>query len=372
MKKIPVRLGDRSYSIIVGRNLLSSLGRFLKPLQLGSKVLIVSNKKVAGYFLKTVSRSLAQSGFKVSHYLLSHGNERDKSEQELLKLWQAMARIPLDRKSAVLALGGGVVGDLAGFAASTYMRGIPFIQIPSTLLAQVDSAIGGKTGIDLRAAKNMVGTFYHPRLVLADIDTLRRLPLAEFQNSFSEVIKYGMIQDAGLFRLLENKLDWFLSSAAVHSFGAKQMAFLETVVWRSARIKAKVVEEDEREMKGKRMILNYGHTFAHALEGASGFKVSHGQAVAWGMILAGELAVRLGIFSPQAQIRQKSLIQKLGFRLQYTLSARKIMSFMKRDKKVVDGKLRLILPRGIGRVEVNDKISKKQVQKVLNQFGSKP
>ena len=263
-----------------------------------------------------------------------------------------------------------MIGDLAGFAASTYMRGISFIQVPTTLLAQVDSAIGGKTGIDLSAAKNMVGTFYQPRLVLSDVSVLAKLPLVEFRNSFAEIIKYGVIQDPGLFRLLEDKLDWFLSCVASHSFGSKQWAFLETVIWRSVRIKAKVVEEDEREIKGKRMILNYGHTFAHALEGVSGFKMPHGRAVAWGMVLAGELAVRMGIFPQQAQKRQKKLVFKLGFPLQYRFSARKALSFMKHDKKAVNGKLKLILPRKIGRVEVNDQVSEKEVLKVLNQFGS--
>ena len=370
MKRITVHLGKRSYDILIGRGLLRSLGRFVKPLGLGSKVLIVSNRRVARFFLPAVSRSLAGSGFRVYSYLLPHGDERDKSERELAKLWAQMAQIGLDRTSTVLALGGGVVGDVASFAASTYMRGIALVQVPTTLLAQVDSAIGGKTAIDLPRGKNLVGTFYQPRVVISDVEALKTLSLYEFQNQFAEVVKYGVIQDATLFKLLERKAEWFFSSVRRKYFGKQELAFLEHVVWRSASVKAKVVQQDELERTGKRMILNYGHTFAHALEGASGFRLPHGRAVSSGMILAGELACRLKLFSKAAQERQIRLIKQVGLPAKQRYSSARILSFMKRDKKNQNGKLRLILPRAIGRVEVNERISEKSIRTLLNEFRS--
>ena len=370
MKTITVRLGDRSYPIIIGRNLLRKTGELLKPLKLGQKVLIVSNKKVAGHFLAPVSKSLTRSGFKVYFYSLSYGNERDKSEKEITKLWKAMARIPLDRSSTVLALGGGVVGDTAGFAASTYMRGVSLVQIPTTLLAQVDSSIGGKTGMDLPAAKNIVGTFYQPRLVISDVETLKTLDQKEFRNSFSEVIKYGMIQDPRLFEFLEKKGRSLIKSVKRKSFRSREFEFLEEIIGHSALVKAKVVEEDERETKGKRMILNYGHTFAHALEGVSKFKIPHGEAVATGMILAGELALRMRHFSIQDQARQISLIRQVSRPARYGFSSTQILNFMKRDKKVRNGVLRFILPVRIGKVKVFENVPENWVRNVLDRYRS--
>ena len=370
MKKITVHLGNRSYPIIIGRSLLKKIGGLLKPLKLGSKVLIISNRNVAGRFLLPVSKSLSRAGFKVFSYRLSRGDERDKSEKELAKLWTAMARIPLDRTSTVLALGGGVVGDVAGFAASTYMRGISLAQIPTTLLAQVDSAIGGKTAIDLSSAKNMVGTFYQPRIVVSDVEILKTLSLKVFQNSFAEIIKCGVIQDPKLFILLEQKRRWFIKSVKQKKFGPQEFKFLEEIVWRSALVKAKVVEQDERETKGKRMILNYGHTFAHALEAASRFKMSHGEAVACGMILTGEVALKMGLFSIRDQARQISLIRQLSFPAKYNFSSSKILAFMKRDKKARNGKLRFVLPVRIGHVQVFENIPENLVRNVLDRYRS--
>ena len=199
MKTIRLKLEERSYSILIGRNLISSLGRLLKPLKLGSKILVVSNRRVASLFLARVRISLARGGYEVvAPHLLPYGDERDKSEKVLSGIWNHMVKTRLDRTSTVVALGGGVVGDVAGFAASTYMRGISLVQVPTTLLAQVDSAIGGKTAIDLPAAKNIVGTFYQPRLVITDLETLKtmgltRSGLRELRNSFAEIIKYGAI-----------------------------------------------------------------------------------------------------------------------------------------------------------------------------------
>lgn len=365
MKKIVIRLKERSYPILIGKGLLSSLGRLLKTLEVGPKVLVVSNKKVARRFYQTVQGSLRRFGFQTSLFTLSYGDERDKSEKILTKLWEAMSRAKLDRASAVIALGGGVVGDVSAFAASTYMRGIALVQVPTTLLAQVDSAIGGKTAIDLASAKNVVGTFYQPKMVVCDVEVLRSLNPREFRNSFAEVVKYGMIRDSRLFRLLEQKGAWFFSSLEKGSFGSLQYRFLETIVSRSVMVKARVVEQDERETKGLRMILNYGHTFGHALESASRFKISHGEAIATGMILAGELAKRIGIFSKEAQDRQVRLIKQICRPRAYSYSANRLLSLMKRDKKNRNGKIRLVLPRAIGKVEVCDRTSEHQILNVL-------
>lgn len=374
MKKIIVRLKNRSYPIIIGNDLISRIGRLLKPLKLGSKILIVSNPRIKRRFshFRPLISSLKKSGFQVYEHLLSHGNEADKSALELDRLWKKMAQIPLDRSSTVLAFGGGVVGDLAGFAASTYMRGISLIQVPTTLLAQVDSAIGGKTAINLTSAKNVVGAFYQPKIVISDIDALKKLARdsfgrLEFKNSFMEVIKYGVIQDASLFELLERNVKSFFVSLRKGKIGKKEESFLETVVWRSARVKAQVVSADEREVTGKRIILNYGHTFAHALEGASRYRLPHGQAVGIGMILAGELGVKMGVFSRQAQVRQKKLIDAVGLQLRYNDPSSQLLSFMKRDKKARSGKLKFVLPLRIGRVNVFDYIPEQLIREVMNQ-----
>ncbi|MBI1978273.1 MAG: 3-dehydroquinate synthase [Candidatus Omnitrophica bacterium] len=365
MKKITVHLKERSYPILIGRGLLSSLGRLFKTLEVGPKVLVVSNDRVASRFYQTIQNSLKRAGFQALLFKLSHGDERDKSEKILTKLWEAMSRARLDRASAIIALGGGVVGDISAFAASTYMRGIALIQIPTTLLAQVDSAIGGKTAIDLASAKNVVGTFHQPKMVVCDVEALRSLNPREFRNSFAEVVKYGMIRNPKLFRLLEQKGNWFFSSLEKGSFGSPQYRFLETIVSHSIRVKARVVEQDERETKGLRMILNYGHTFGHALESASRFKIPHGEAIATGMILAGELARRIGIFPRKAQDRQVRLIKRICRPVAYSYSANRLLSLMKRDKKSRNGKIRLVLPRAIGKVEVCDRTSDRQIRSVL-------
>ena len=372
MKKTHVRLAGRSYSILVGRNLFSRLGNLLKPLRLGSKLLIVTNRKVARFFLKPVRESLRKAGFEVAApYLLSHGNERDKSSDSLNALWRHMGDVGLERSSAVLALGGGVVGDVAGFAASTYMRGISVVQVPTTLLAQVDAAIGGKTAIDLPSAKNMVGTFYQPRLVIADVKTLG--PLVKFRNQelpngFAEVIKYGMIADPQLFQLLEEKLIGFLNFLSKKSsLSADKFSFLETVVWRSARIKAKVVSEDEYEKKGKRLILNYGHTFAHAFEAVSNYEMPHGEAVALGMVCAARLANARGLLSSEVERRQNCLIQSAGLPVKAPkrFKVDQLMRSMMLDKKKKNGELRFILPEAIGRVRVVDDVSPGEIKSVL-------
>ena len=371
MKKITVSLAGRSYPILIGRKLLPSVGRWVKPLGVGPKVLIVSNRRVAGLFLRTVRASLARAGFEVvKPYLLPHGDERDKSSRALVRLWTHMAAEKMERSSAVLALGGGVVGDLAGFAASTYMRGIPVVQVPTTLLAQVDAAIGGKAAIDLPSAKNIVGAFHQPCLVVADVDTLAPSGIRELRNGFAEVIKYGVIRDPALFRLLERKARGFFSSASKGPLGNQELSFLETVVRRSARVKAEIVARDEREIQGERLILNYGHTFAHGLEAASGYRLPHGEAVAIGMTAAARLARRLGLLAERAEIRQRELLHAVGLptRLPRSLRPEDVIRPMQLDKKKKRGKLHFILPKKIGRAFVAGRIPQGLARRVLSEL----
>ncbi len=373
MKKITVRLKNRPYPVIVGKHLLARMGNLLKPLRLGSKVFIVSNRKVAGYFLKEVRRSLTRSGFEVHSHLLPHGNERDKSDKTLFDLWKKMAAVRLERSSTILALGGGVVGDLAGFAASTYMRGISLVQVPTTLLAQVDAAIGGKTAIDLPAAKNIVGTFYQPRLVVIDVETLKKVPLAEIRNAFAEIIKYGVIQDAALFRLLEKKTGPFFSSLRKKKLGNRELSFLETVITRSASVKAQVVGQDEKE-GGGRMILNYGHTFGHAFEAAKRYRLPHGEAVALGMVCAARLARKKGLLPKGDELRQNTLIRLAGLPTSlngYRLDQDEVLRHMSLDKKKKEGRLRFVLPEAIGRVKIIGNISLSEVKKTLSDLSGR-
>ena len=371
IKKITVTYSGGKYSILTGRGLLGSVGKFagamIRP---GAKVVIISNKKVAGLFLPKILKSFQNAGFKTSVYLLPHGNEQDKSAADLFKLWERMAEIPLERTGAAVALGGGVVGDVSGFAASTYMRGIPVIQVPTTLLAQVDSAIGGKTAVNLPAAKNIVGTFYPPALVISDIDVLKTLPLSQISHQFAEIIKCGVIQDAGLFKILERKMAGFFSGVRSQRVGKNGMDFLEEVIARSAKVKAEVVSEDEHE-KGRRMILNYGHTFGHGFESASVYKMSHGNAVALGMLCAGRLAAKLGLWGQKEEQRQARLIHALpGLKAlrDFSLKAPEILFSMARDKKKKDGRLRFVLPVRIGKVTVKDDISQNLIREVIEEI----
>ena len=377
MKKINLKLSEgRSYTIVIGRNLLPRVASWIKPLGLGKKILVVTNRTIKSRsFLKSIYSSLIKAGYEVIEHVLAYGNERDKSKDSLFKLWRHMAEVGLERSSTVLAVGGGVVGDLAGFAASTYMRGIFLVQVPTTLLAQVDAAIGGKTAINLPLAKNIVGTFYQPRLVVSDVATLARMGverggfgLRELRNSFAEIIKYGIIMDPELFRLLEEKVEWFFSSARKKSLGNAELSFLETVVWRSAQVKARVVEEDERETKGKRIILNYGHTFAHAFETASGYRLPHGEAVGLGMVCAARLARKRGLLSLKDEMRQNRLIQEVGLPSRidrHRFDLKQVKQAMLLDKKRKGGRLRFVLPEAIGRVRVVAGISSKEVEQVL-------
>lgn len=353
--------GDRSYDIVVGRGMIASLGAALAAAA-ARRAIVVADAAVAATHAGATAASLAAAGIDATLLTVRPG-EASKSVAEAARLWSEFARLAVDRHTHVVAVGGGVVGDLTGFVAATFARGLPVWQVPTTVVAQVDSAIGGKTGINLDAGKNLVGAFWQPRGVVADIDTLATLPPREFTSGLAEVVKYGVILDAEFFAWLE------ANAAAIRD---RNPEALQHVVERSAALKAHVVERDERETTGLRAILNYGHTFAHAFETAAGYgTLLHGEAVAIGMTAAARLAALLGRVGPDVVARQDALVRALGLPvtaadLAWTPpSPEALLTIMGRDKKTVDGRLRFVLPTRIGHVELVDGIDATLVRRVL-------
>jgi 3-dehydroquinate synthase len=344
MQRITVPLPGRSYPIVIGTGLLEALGPAMVEAGIGGSIGLVQDEAVAGRYGERTRSSLEKAGYRVVPIEVPSG-ESSKSLTQLEALYEALSAAGLDRASAVVALGGGVVGDLAGFAAATYLRGIAFVQVPTTLLAQVDASVGGKTGIDLPAGKNLVGAFHQPHLVWIDLETLATLPEPDYRSGLAEVIKYGVIADAPLLGYLERNQEAILTRQPEH---------LEQIVGRSCQIKAEVVGQDERE-SGLRAILNYGHTVGHAVETVSGYgHYLHGEAVAIGMAAAGWLSVRLGRLSPEWASRIEGLIARYGLptRLREPLPTELLMSAMRQDKKSRGGELRFVLAREPGDVAV--------------------
>ncbi|MBI4549731.1 MAG: 3-dehydroquinate synthase [Candidatus Omnitrophica bacterium] len=361
MKELKVRLKDKGYSICIGAGAVALAGARFKALGLSGKILIVTNSTIARYCLKPLLQTLRRAGHAPAVHDALPDSESAKSAPALFGIYSRMVKEGLDRSGTLVALGGGVVGDVTGFAASTYMRGIPWVGVPTTLLAQVDSSIGGKTGINLAQGKNLVGTFHHPRIVISDTDFLQTLPAGELSHALAEVIKYAVIRDARFFRFLEK---------SIHRAKQRDAGFFERIVYHCARIKRDVVEQDEKEEKEIRAILNYGHTFGHALEAACETwerSIPHGEAVALGMVAAGEMACRKGWFSKQSQLRQMFLIREAGLalRLENRMPVSKILHYMWHDKKKKGGKLRFVLPQAIGRVCVTDSVSKIEIRRAL-------
>lgn len=343
MEKIRVELGERSYDIHVGSDMSGRLAETIKDFQF-SRVALISNPTVYGLYGGTLLKSLEESGLAVSSVIIPDG-EGYKDLLWAYYIYGELLKRKLDRASAIIALGGGVVGDIAGFVASTYMRGISLVQAPTTLLAQVDSSVGGKTGVNHPLGKNMIGAFYQPRLVWTDVNTLRTLPKSEFLAGMAEVIKYGVIWDEGLFRFLEenrNKILELEKNALTH------------IIKRSCEIKADVVSKDERE-GGLRAVLNYGHTIGHAIETVTGYTTYiHGESVAIGMYIAARLAFLLGMMDKGAVERIRSLIvsYELPAEVPSDLKPEELFSSMQLDKKSVAGKLRFVLPEKIGSVKI--------------------
>jgi 3-dehydroquinate synthase len=359
MENVRVELGERSYSIRIGAGLIGKVGNWLKEIGLSNAGIIVSDETVADLYGALVLSSLKAAGFKVGLHTLPVGEEHKDLEQTS-KIYDEMLRLGLERDSFILSLGGGVVGDTAGFAAATYMRGINFIQIPTTLLSQVDASVGGKVAVNLPQGKNLVGAFHQPRGVLIDPTVLKTLDERDVSSGFAEVIKHALIRDEAYFSFLEQ------NSARALSLDPSCM---EKIIQRSCEIKSDVVSHDERE-RGLRMILNLGHTIGHAVEAATSYRIyRHGEAVAIGMVYASAIAVQLNCFAEAGHHRIVELLK--AFHLPVLMERVRpdaITASLKRDKKVREGKVRFVLPRRIGEVFVTDEVTEKTIRTVIEQF----
>ncbi len=361
MEKIRVELGDRSYSIYIGSGNLDEIGERLSRFEFSPKIAIVSNPTVFDLYGKRVKGSLVKEGFEVSEVIIPDG-EQYKNLDQVHSILTELLKLKFDRRSAVLALGGGVIGDIACFAASIYMRGIACVQVPTTLLSQVDSSVGGKTGVNHELGKNMIGTFYQPSLVWIDTEVLNTLPKREVMAGMAEVIKYGVIRDRELFRYLSEKKDALIDLSD---------EYLSHVIKRSCQIKVEIVSEDERE-SGVRAILNFGHTVGHALETLTGYvKYLHGEAVAIGMCYETELARIEGITDPQTVPEVCEVIRsfELPIQIPADLDSSSIIDAMQLDKKTISGSLRFVLPESIGSVHIKKDISRDNIIRALK-FGS--
>jgi 3-dehydroquinate synthase len=361
IQTVRVDLGPRSYDIQIGSGTLARAGELLDAEQEDSHAVIITDANVDELYAEPVADRLVERGCQVSIMVVEAG-EQSKSSDTAADLWEKMLDEGTDRKSVVLAVGGGVVGDLAGFVAATYGRGLAFMQIPTTLLAQVDSSVGGKVGINLPGGKNMVGAFWQPRGVVIDVEVLATLPAREFSAGMAEVVKYGVIQDAEFFKYLE---------AHVDAINARDPAVLTHIVQRCCRLKADVVEKDEREETGLRSILNYGHTFCHALEVATGYEqLLHGEGVAIGMLCASRLADRLGRVDGAFTKRQHDLLTAFHLPTDVPNVAHdELIELMYRDKKVAHGRLRFVLPSRMGHVELVGDVSNDDIRAALGNGG---
>jgi 3-dehydroquinate synthase len=342
-QRVKVSLGDRSYDILIKAGLLGEVGPRLRQLGLAGKVAVVTNPLVGRLYAPIVLRSLKSAGYQARTILVPEG-ERAKSLHWVGRILDKLVRERFERGSAVLALGGGVVGDLAGFAAAILARGVPLVQVPTTLVAQVDSSVGGKTGVNHPLGKNLIGAFHQPRAVFVDPDTLGTLQAREWVAGLAEVIKYGMIEDEAFFAYLEERMDDLLKM---------QPDAVAHVIARSCEIKASVVEEDERE-SDRRRILNYGHTIGHALESLGRYrKLIHGEAVAIGMVQEADLAGSLGFCSAAVVTRQRELVRRAGLPDALPpVRFAELWGAMQHDKKVAQGRLHCVLPKRIGQVVI--------------------
>jgi 3-dehydroquinate synthase len=359
VRTVHVSLGNRSYAIKIGAGLLNRLGRECARLKLGRRCAIITDTNVGRRHAKAAFNSLASAGFAPVLIIVPPG-ETAKSLKTVQTCYRQLASYHLERKSFIVALGGGVIGDLAGFVAATYLRGIAFVQVPTTLLAQVDSSVGGKVGVNLPAGKNLVGAFYQPRLVLCDLDTLETLPGRGFRAGLAEIVKYGIIRDAKLFTRLERDLTKLLGRDA---------QTLADVVARCCEIKADVVGRDETE-SGLRAILNFGHTVGHALEAISRYdKYLHGEAIAIGMVVAAGLSQKL-LGLPARDVRRiEHLLQDAGVPVAARLNParrRKLFAAMRLDKKVSGGEIKFVLAKRIGRVQFGCQVPLALIEQALD------
>ncbi len=335
------------YDAIVDWGGLGRLDSYLKGLNLPARLFVITDNNIDGLYSAHLTQALSASGFQPQLYIVPSG-EASKSQQQLTAIYDWLLEQRAERGEAIVALGGGMVGDLAGYAAATYLRGVPLIQVPTSLLAQVDAAIGGKTGINHPRGKNLIGAFYHPRLVLVDPATLLTLPTRERTEGWAEIVKYGIILDATLFAQLEEHVD------VLRDFAPPPAPLLCEIVARCIALKASVIEEDERE-QGRRAILNYGHTIAHALENIAGYgALLHGEAVALGMVVAAAIAEQAGMFADAEVRRQNALLKALGLPTTWSgpIVIEDILATIQLDKKVANKQVRWVMPQHIGSVSV--------------------
>lgn len=358
MKNIKVNLITDGYEIHIGRGILSQIGERLKELGFKDKAVIITNPNIRDLYGYKLKDEIEKTGFFATILEVSDG-EQYKSLEWAGNLYKQLSNFQAERMTPVLALGGGVIGDLAGFVAATYMRGVPLFQLPTTLLAQVDSSIGGKVAVNHGHLKNTIGVFYQPKLVMSDIASLKTLPVKEFKNGLAEIIKYAIILDRDLFMILESQMARLKSQDA---------ELIEDVISRCAGIKSRITEKDEKDL-GLRNILNYGHTFGHAIETVSDFKIKHGSAVAIGMVAAALLSQKMGVLPYSALDKIKTVIIKAGLPITIPgMDIKKMMQVMEHDKKKKDGKIKFILPESIGEAYVTDEVDVILVEKVLKEL----
>jgi 3-dehydroquinate synthase len=359
MKKVSVELGDRSYEVRIGAGLLERAGFWLREKDYSGRAVIIADATAGGLYADILSRGLSVAGLAVTLLEVPPGEE-SKSLEKAAGLYDKLTEALAERTTPVLALGGGVIGDLAGFVAATYMRGLPLVQVPTTLLAQVDSSIGGKTAVDHGRLKNTIGVFHQPVIVVADIATLKTLPEEELVNGLAEVIKAAAVRNAHLFKFLEININ---KARELHP------EVLENMIAEAARVKAEIVARDERE-KGLRSILNYGHTVGHAVEAVSGFNLRHGQAVAIGMMAAAKISSRMGLLAEREVERLERLIMAAGLPVHMPeLDKEAVMQAMRHDKKVRGDKIRFVLLKSIGNGFISEEVDPALVMEVLGGRG---
>lgn len=346
---------DRSYSILIDHGILGTFGNVYRQHDLGGKAVVITDRIVAQLYLPAMLESLTRAGVRAFSVVLPPG-EKSKTLDTAGMIYGQLIEERLERTSTVVALGGGMVGDIAGFVAATFMRGIALVQVPTTILAQVDSSVGGKTAVDHRLGKNMIGAFHQPKFVFVDSDVLTMLPEREVRSGMGEVVKHAMIRSEELFEFVERHAENILR-------GRAEREVMEELIGQNCRIKAEVVSEDPLE-RGVRAILNYGHTVGHAIEALTGYtKYRHGEAVMLGMVAAGEIAVRKGMLSRKELERQNSLVARVGVPEGIgDLSADAILEQIQLDKKVHEGKVRFVLPERIGSVVVRDDVAAEEIR----------
>ncbi len=358
MQAIRVNLGPRSYDLVVTSDALAGVGPFARQRVKSSRALVVTDEHVTAHAEKVAS-ALENAGMRTETAVRPSG-EGQKSLAVAAELYDRLVDMQADRQTLITAAGGGVIGDLAGFVASTFNRGLPLLMVPTTLLAMVDSSVGGKVAVNHPRAKNLIGTFHQPIGVWIDIETLATLPDREYASGLAEVVKYGVIMDPELFAFLETRCD---------SIRRREPETVRRIVARCCQLKADIVEKDEREETGLRAILNYGHTFAHAFESVAGYgSWLHGEAVAAGMICASRLAERRGLIPKEITQRQRSLLKAFGLPIAPEVwSIDSLLAAMRNDKKALAGKLRFILPRRLGEVALFDDVPEQDVRSVLQE-----